>query len=1205
MAYENLCMYCFEDMEGESICPHCGRDSRSAVPQIQMLPGSLVYNNRFLIGRALGQDATGIVYSAFDTKRENKLRLREYLPRDCAERLNDGSVVPVPGMEDQFDAGIKKLRASVESVEDPRKRHFFFEENGTAYIAQRKNSAAAASANRSRRHDDVEEESGSNLRRILIIAAVAVAVVLIAAIVIISMLDGALNTSKDVTQLPTLNPDQVWVPAQTPTPTPYVTPTFAALVDPDLSWMDYTYDGDVEEDYKKQEAQASTPKPDEDTSKYSTISGKSSSSDIKKFQQQLVTLGWLDYTDVTGKYDSATKQAVKDFQNYINEAYDPDKKLTVDGIAGPKTLQWLDATQAARPTASPTPVVTPDPDEELTVNENSSAKDIVAVQRKLIFLGVMPEGSDDGVYGASTATAVRQFQKRVNKLQGYEVLEETGEVDPLTMSFLNYYVEKWEEEKEEEAKNTPTPSPSPTPAPEGETIGAINANSPQESIKYVQQMLIAIGLLPEGSADGVYGSNTISAVAFFQEWVNQQLKKEVIKVSGEADQMTLAYLEYCEGNNMYPKGTPAPTEAPTSEPTEAPTEVPTEAPTEAPTEVPTEAPTQEPEQEPDEGNIAVGPDSEKESIRFVQSMLSTIGFLEEDDVDGVYGNGTRGAVAAFQQWVNEQRGKEDLEVSGLCDALTLQWMEYCVDHELIYKEESDATQVPTEEPDPDPTEEPADEPADEPVAGTLGALSIVVGGEQAGDEVIVVSEGTVKVSWSVEGEPDCYYVYVEDSTGNSVLKGEAVDNTSFEVHSSRMNPGEIYTLTVGALPVNGAEEDIVWKQVLFMLPEAEADEPVEEDPTREPEQEPTPEPTDEPTPEPEEPEDEPTEVPEKGTVTEVAISIGGISAGSSPIVMEGDSFQITWNGGDEVASYSYQIKDADGTVIVQKENTDQTGITAKASAMEPGMVYTITVGAMPVNGTSDDIVWNRAQFMLQEKATEAPTPTPTPEPTPTPAPQVAVVGKPRIVVDGSAHQKDGISYMTGDSITISWNAEGDVESYNVYIENQAGDRVSLGDTTDTSKTVDTDSLPAGLYTVYVGALPENGSKDDMVWNSYTFGIPAPTPEPTEEPTPKPTEAPTPEPEPTEEPGINLDEPIDGSADAETITQIQMRLYSLGVLSTDGLEEGILDQKTLQAIVDFQNKVNEHYEAGLIVIDPADPNVVIDTDTLWWLFEKEF
>ena len=163
MAYENLCMYCFEDMQGQTTCPHCGRDSRAAVPQVQMLPGSLVYHSRFLIGRALGQDAAGIVYAAFDTQKENKLRIREYLPRDCAERLNDGAVVPVAGKEDEFEAGIKKLRASVESVEDPRKRHFFFEENGTAYIAQRKSAAAASSE----AAEDEGEGDGGNRRRIL------------------------------------------------------------------------------------------------------------------------------------------------------------------------------------------------------------------------------------------------------------------------------------------------------------------------------------------------------------------------------------------------------------------------------------------------------------------------------------------------------------------------------------------------------------------------------------------------------------------------------------------------------------------------------------------------------------------------------------------------------------------------------------------------------------------------------------------------------------------------------------------------------------------------------------------------------------------------------------------------------------------------------------------------------------------------------
>ena len=46
MAYENLCMYCFEDNGGKAVCPHCGRDARAAVPAIQLLPGTLYPQKR-------------------------------------------------------------------------------------------------------------------------------------------------------------------------------------------------------------------------------------------------------------------------------------------------------------------------------------------------------------------------------------------------------------------------------------------------------------------------------------------------------------------------------------------------------------------------------------------------------------------------------------------------------------------------------------------------------------------------------------------------------------------------------------------------------------------------------------------------------------------------------------------------------------------------------------------------------------------------------------------------------------------------------------------------------------------------------------------------------------------------------------------------------------------------------------------------------
>ena len=73
-----------------------------------------------------------------------------------------------------------------------------------------------------------------------------VALVVVAAVLLITVFNGAMTTTRDITQSPTLDPSQIWIPETTPTATPYVAPTFAALVDPELSWMDYTYDGDGE-----------------------------------------------------------------------------------------------------------------------------------------------------------------------------------------------------------------------------------------------------------------------------------------------------------------------------------------------------------------------------------------------------------------------------------------------------------------------------------------------------------------------------------------------------------------------------------------------------------------------------------------------------------------------------------------------------------------------------------------------------------------------------------------------------------------------------------------------------------------------------------------------------------------------------------------------------------------------------------------------
>ena len=385
MAFENLCMYCFEETGGADVCPHCGRDARAAVPQIQLLPGTLVYNDRFLIGRALGQDASGIVYAALDTRKNVKIRIREYLPRDCARRLNSGEVVPEPGAEDQFEAGMNKLRASVEGVDDPAKRHFFFEENGTGYIAQRKSAGGSSFG------DSVDEESDHRGARMAMVVGLAAVLVLAVAVGVIALVNYFTSSTDRRTEAPIATGQDIWQVPESPTPTPYAAATFAAITDPTHSWMDFTnpdLSGNAS-DYSKP-----TPAPTPKEMGNSTINSKSDPETIKKLQTLLVNLGWLDASGVTGKYDDATKQAVKDFQQYMNDTFAIDPKLTVDGIAGKNTLTWLLKTDISmKPTPTPAPV-TPSPTHMgKVINEYSSPEEIKYLQLQLMRLGILSSKS--------------------------------------------------------------------------------------------------------------------------------------------------------------------------------------------------------------------------------------------------------------------------------------------------------------------------------------------------------------------------------------------------------------------------------------------------------------------------------------------------------------------------------------------------------------------------------------------------------------------------------------------------------------------------------------------------------------------------------------------------------------------------------------------------------------------------------------------
>ena len=78
--------------------------------------------------------------------------------------------------------------------------------------------------------------------------------------------------------------------------------------------------------------------------------------------------------------------------------------------------------------------------------------------------------------------------------------------------------------------------------------------------------------------------------------------------------------------------------------------------------------------------INVGPESDSESIRYVQDMLVAVCALPARNVNGVYDDATRTAVAAFQRWVNEEQNGTVLDVTGLVDNQTRLALEYAYDH---------------------------------------------------------------------------------------------------------------------------------------------------------------------------------------------------------------------------------------------------------------------------------------------------------------------------------------------------------------------------------------------------------------------------------------------------------------------------------------------------------------------------------------------
>ncbi len=142
----NICYGCFAALKGdENVCPYCGYRLHEDTTPIHILKPGTVLNQKYTIGKTLGEGGFGITYLAWDNNMQTKIAIKEFYPanlvrRDTASKNSTKIYTITTSYREEFHTGLERFvkEASVlakffnlpgiVSVKD------FFYENETAYI---------------------------------------------------------------------------------------------------------------------------------------------------------------------------------------------------------------------------------------------------------------------------------------------------------------------------------------------------------------------------------------------------------------------------------------------------------------------------------------------------------------------------------------------------------------------------------------------------------------------------------------------------------------------------------------------------------------------------------------------------------------------------------------------------------------------------------------------------------------------------------------------------------------------------------------------------------------------------------------------------------------------------------------------------------------------------------------------------------------
>jgi serine/threonine protein kinase len=142
MDYTNLCFGCIEDKGTSQTCPHCGYEEGTVPESLLHLPAGTVLQDKYLLGRVLGQGGFGITYIAWDKILKIKLAIKEYLPQQLVTRAGGSNNVTVykASISEDFKYGLTRFLEEAQTLacfnENPKivTVRDYFEANNTAYL---------------------------------------------------------------------------------------------------------------------------------------------------------------------------------------------------------------------------------------------------------------------------------------------------------------------------------------------------------------------------------------------------------------------------------------------------------------------------------------------------------------------------------------------------------------------------------------------------------------------------------------------------------------------------------------------------------------------------------------------------------------------------------------------------------------------------------------------------------------------------------------------------------------------------------------------------------------------------------------------------------------------------------------------------------------------------------------------------------------